>query len=148
MPLIAGTLLSASVLLENSFFEKATILITEHNATGAVGFVINKLFERKLNELEEFRHSCSFPIYDGGPVGREHLYFIHCRPDIISESKKVSKDFFFSGNFSEVIKAINNKTFSEKDVKIFIGYCGWDAGELEAEIEEGSWIISTTTSIF
>jgi putative transcriptional regulator len=41
----------------------------------------------------------------------------------------------------EVIEAINNKGVNEQEIQLFIGYCGWDEGELEAEVEEGSWVI-------
>jgi putative transcriptional regulator len=35
---------------------------------------------------------------------------------------------------------------SADEVKIFVGYCGWDAGELESEIEEGSWEVQSQVS--
>ena len=41
----------------------------------------------------------------------------------------------------QVIEAINNSGANNQDIQLFIGYCGWDAGELEAEIEEGSWVM-------
>lgn len=135
----AGTILKSTALLDGTIFENATVLITEHNENGATGFVINKRFDRKLNELEEFRHGVSFPLYDGGPVDREHLFFIHQRPDLIKDGVHVHKDTYFGGDFKTAVKLINEHTLTEKDIKIFIGYCGWDANELEAEIAEGSW---------
>jgi putative transcriptional regulator len=42
----------------------------------------------------------------------------------------------------QVIKAINTNSASDQQIKLFIGYCGWDEGELEAELEEGSWTVS------
>ena len=41
----------------------------------------------------------------------------------------------------QVIEAINTRAADKEEIQIFIGYCGWDAGELEAELEEGSWIM-------
>jgi putative transcriptional regulator len=41
----------------------------------------------------------------------------------------------------QVIKAINTEDMNEKEIQLFIGYCGWDVGELEAELQEGSWSI-------
>ncbi|HRF18552.1 MAG TPA: YqgE/AlgH family protein, partial [Chitinophagaceae bacterium] len=63
-----GMLLKATAALNDTNFENAVILITEYNEKGAVGFVVNKLFSRQLNELEEFKHSPAFPLYEGGPV--------------------------------------------------------------------------------
>jgi putative transcriptional regulator len=46
------------------------------------------------------------------------------------------------GNMEQVIEAINTKGATDQEIQLFIGYCGWDLGELEAELEEGSWTLS------
>lgn len=135
----AGTFLKSTALLDDTFFEDTVILITEHNEKGAMGFVINRLFPRKFNELEEFKHSAPFPLHEGGPVDQEHLFFLHRRPDLITGGDPVTGDTCVGGNFKEAIRLINNKTLTEKDIHLLIGYCGWNHQELEAEIAEGSW---------
>lgn len=135
-----GMLLKATAALNGTNFENAVILITDYNDKGATGFVINKVFARTLNQLEEFKHSPSFPLYEGGPVDTEHLFFIHRRPDIVTEGKAIGDGIYFGGNFKQAVTAINNKSLTTAGIKIFIGYCGWNAGELEAEIAEGSWV--------
>ena len=42
----------------------------------------------------------------------------------------------------QVIEAMNTNSVSDQQIQLFIGYCGWDVGELEAELEEGSWTVS------
>lgn len=143
-----GTVITATALLKDTFFEDATLLITEYNEKGAMGFVINKRFERTLNQLEEFKNGLPFPMYDGGPVDREHLYFIHRRADIVTGGEPVSEGVYLGGNFAAAVKAINNGKLTTQDVKIFLGYCGWDAGELEAEIAEGSWEVTNRQELF
>lgn len=140
-----GTIIKSTDLLKDTIFEDTTILITEHNEKGAMGFVINKRFHRKLNELEGFKHSISFPLYDGGPVDHEHLFFIHQRPDLIKDGTPVSNNIYVGGDFKTAVRLINNHTLTEKDIKIFIGYCGWDKNELEEEIAEGSWEVRKHT---
>lgn len=137
-----GIFLHSTSLLDDTFFEKAQLFITEHNEKGAMGFVVNKPFERRFNELEEFRHSMPFLMYDGGPVAREHLFFMHQRPDLIDGGTLVTGNIFVGGDFETAVRLINNKTLTQKDIKLFIGYCGWDDKELEAEIEEGSWVVT------
>ncbi len=141
MPLQAGIFLKSTEALDGTTFEKTTIFITEYNANGAVGFIINKPFIRRLNELDEFKSSPGFPIYKGGPVEQEQLFFIHQRPEIIEDGNAVD-DIYIGGNFKQAVAAINNNRLTTADIKIFIGYCGWDGGELEAEIEEGSWVMA------
>jgi putative transcriptional regulator len=137
-----GTILKSTVSLNNSIFENVLIVITEYNTTGSTGFVINKEFERPLHALQEFSHVRNFALYDGGPVDNKHLFFLHCRPDIIEGGEHIYDTFFWGGNFLQAVNAINNYSLTEAEIKIFIGYCGWDDGELEAEIEEGSWEVS------
>jgi len=79
------------------------------------------------------------PLYEGGPVDTEHLFFIHCRPDIIQGGTLVNNKIYVGGDFEQAVKQLNNKQLTLKDIKLFIGYCGWDVNELEAEIAEGSW---------
>lgn len=144
----AGTFLQGTSLLDDSFFEQALIFISEYNDKGAMGFVINKLFPRRFNELEEFKTSTAFPLYDGGPVDREHLFFIHQRPDLIKDGTPISGNICLGGDFKEAVRLINNGTITGNDIRLFIGYCGWDDQDLEAEIAEGSWQIIKEATLF
>jgi putative transcriptional regulator len=141
-----GTIIKSTAALNNTVFENVYIIITTHNIDGATAFVINKLFDKPLNALQEFNHIRHFNLYNGGPVDTEHLFFIHRRPDVIDGSNKICEGIFYGGNFAQAIHAINSNTITAADIKIFIGYCGWDTGELEAEVEEGSWEITSQNS--
>ncbi|UAY53448.1 YqgE/AlgH family protein [Ferruginibacter albus] len=139
MHLSNGTILISTISLNNTFFERSIVFIVEYNEKGALGFVINKPFPRKLNELTEFKQSKALPLYEGGPVENDKLFFIHQRADLISNGVAVIDTIFWGGDFKQAITNINNDVFRTNDSKLFIGYCGWDQNELEQEIEEGSW---------
>ena len=138
----AGIYIKSTAALNGSFFEHTTILIVQHNEKGSLGYVTNKSFGKSLHELIEFNHAKPFPLMDGGPVDREHLFVIHKRPDLIEEGKQIPNGVYFGGNMEQVIEAINTRAANKEEIQVFIGYCGWDAGELEAELEEGSWTLS------
>ena len=138
----AGIYIKSSSELIGDFFENTTILIVKHNQEGTVGFVTNKAFGKSLHELIEFNHSKPFPLMDGGPVDRDHLFVLHKRPDLIEGGEAVCNGLYMGGNMDQVIQAINTNAVNKEDIQLFIGYCGWDEGELEAELEEGSWILS------
>ncbi|TWI84994.1 putative transcriptional regulator [Lacibacter cauensis] len=142
MNIKAGTIIISTALLDDSEFEKVAIVITEHNEKGAVGYVFNQPFPRNFNELEEFKHSIPVPLYAGGPVQTDMLYFMHCRPDLVEGGDLVAADVYMNGDFRKAVQLLNNGTLSIHEVRLFIGYCGWDAGELEAELEEGSWEVT------
>ncbi len=135
----AGIYIKSTAALVGSFFEHTTILIVEHNEAGSTGFITDKSFGKSLHELIEFNHAKPFPLMDGGPVDRAHLFVLHKRPDLIEGGKQLPNGLFLGGNMEQVIEAINTRDVNEQEIQIFIGYCGWDLGELEAEVEEGSW---------
>ena len=137
----AGLYIKSNADLNGSFFEHTTILIVEHDEAGSVGFVTNKPFGKSLHELIEFNHSKSFPLMDGGPVDRDHLFVLHKRPDLIDGGEQIPNGLSLGGNMEQVIQAINTGNANPQEIQLFIGYCGWDEGELEAELEEGSWIL-------
>ena len=141
MELKAGLYIKSTTALNDSIFENTTILIVEHNETGSVGFVTNKPLNKSLHELIEFNNSKPFPLMDGGPVDRDHLFVLHKRPDLIEGGELKTDGLYLGGNMEQVIEAINSNGANQQEIQLFVGYCGWDAGELEAEIEEGSWSI-------
>ena len=138
----AGLYINSTDALIGSFFEHTTILLVQHNEAGSLGFVTNKPFEKSLHELIEFNHVKPFPLMDGGPVDRDHIFVLHKRPDLVDGGEQIPNDLYLGGNMKQVIDAINTKSANKQEIQLFIGYCGWDAGELEAEVEEGSWKFS------
>lgn len=134
-----GNIIISTKLLDNTNFEKVVIVITEHNEKGSIGYVFNQLFPRTFNELEEFKHSIAVPLYAGGPVQTDKLYFMHRRPDLIPSDEHVAGNVYLNGDFKKAVQLLNNGQLPVKDVRLFIGYCGWDFKELEDEIAEGSW---------
>lgn len=137
----AGIYIKSTAALIGSFFENTTILVVEHNEAESMGFVTNQPFEKSLHDLVEFSHSKPFPLMDGGPVDRDHLFVLHKRPDLIEGGKEMTKGLYLGGNMNQVIEAINTRGVNNQEIQIFIGYCGWDEGELEAEVKEGSWTL-------
>ena len=137
----AGVYIKSTAELNGSFFGDTTILLVKHNEAGSIGFVTNKSFGKSLHELIEFNYAKPYPLMDGGPVDRDHLFVLHKRPDLIKEGEQITNELYFGGKMEQVIEALN-KGADQQEIQVYIGYCGWDVGELEAEIEEGSWTLS------
>lgn len=138
----AGMNIRSTATLIGSFFEDTNILIAEYNQAGSIGFVTNKPFGKSLHELIEFSHSKPFPLMDGGPVDRDHIFVLHKRLDLIDGGEQITNGLYLGGNMEQVVKAINTGDVNPQEIQLFIGYCGWDKGEIEAELKEGSWTIS------
>ena len=127
-------------------FNRSVILIAEQNESGTVGFIINKKSNYStLDLIPELNQD--FPIYKGGPVEKENLYFIHKIPSLIENSIKIKDNLYWGGNFDLVIKLINNKSIKINEIKFFLGYSGWDKEQLKNEIKNKSWILAKKENI-
>ncbi len=146
MKLKVGSILISSPLMDDDAFLEKVILITEYNKNGAIGFILNQPFERKLNELVEFNKAKPYSIYVGGPMEKEHLYMLHNVPDAVQVGTLIYGNTYLNGNFNQAVHYINTRSDAPKHLKICIGYCGWNNLELETEIEEGSWLVTSATN--
>lgn len=132
-----GIVLKSVSSAEEDYFDDAVVLIVKHNREGSIGVVVNKQYGRKLTDLEAFKSAPKIDLFEGGPMQQDHLYFIHSLADIGGES--VNRGISFGGDFEKALSLIQQEKASNTDIKIFIGYCGWDKGQLETELEEGAW---------
>ena len=132
-------LLRSDESISDANFHHSVLLICENNHEGAWGVVINKRSIRVFNELVEFQHCLPFPLYIGGPMENENLFFVHCRPDLIPDGQQIHDNLYWGGDFKHAVELIQSKQLNENNVRFYLGYCGWDTNELEEEIKEGSW---------
>lgn len=122
-------------------FNRAVILLADHNKEGSVGFILNKPLKFKLKDLLPEINS-EFKIYNGGPVEQDNLYFIHNIPDLIKNSIEISNGIFWGGDFEITKELINKGLIKKKNIRFFLGYTGWDSNQLETEMKANSWILT------
>ncbi|MDO6490896.1 MAG: YqgE/AlgH family protein [Cellulophaga sp.] len=138
-----GNLLIAEPSLTGDVsFNRSIVLLAEHNTDGSVGFILNKPLEYTINDLVEGIKP-SFRVYNGGPVEQDNLYFIHKVPHLIEGSIEISNGIFWGGDFQKIVGLINDNTITQKDIRFFLGYSGWDSMQLDYELTSKSWIIAT-----
>lgn len=133
-------ILAEPSILNDISFNRAVILLTEHNLDGSVGFIMNKPLSYTINDLIP-EINATFLIYNGGPVEQDNLYFIHNVPELIPESVEISNGIYWGGNFEMTKKLINEGIIKKENIRFFLGYTGWETEQLEYELEENAWII-------
>jgi len=137
-----GHLLISEPFMMDPNFKRSVIILTEYSEAGAVGFVLNHQSEFMLGDaLPEVSYS-EMPVYTGGPVGVNTLHFIHHCPDKIPDGIEISDGVFWGGDFETVKNLISNYQLNENEIRFFKGYSGWDAGQLEQELRENTWIVA------
>ncbi len=140
-----GRVLIAEPFLPGDFFSRSTVLLVQCSEEGDVGFILNKPTDLLVKDLFK-----GFPEFDanaflGGPVSNDKLFFLHTLGDKISDSLQVSGDLFWSGNFDHLTALISAGLVEEQEVRFFLGYAGWSAGQLAAEIADHSWVVIEPT---
>ncbi len=133
-------LISEPSILNDTSFNRSVIYLTEHNEEGCVGFIINKPTEFILKDLIS-DINCDFTVYNGGPVEKENLYFIHKLPHLIPNSIAIDKDIFWGGEFDVLTDLLNSNRIKPTDIRFFLGYTGWSSNQLKEELKESSWVI-------
>lgn len=139
-----GSILISEPFLQDAYFQRSVVLLVEHNTQGSMGFVLNKKTDLIVNtffpELEEYPE---IPIYLGGPVSANRLFFIHSLGDLtVPDSVKIKDRLYFDGDFEALKRYIQNGHSIEGKVKFFLGYSGWTEGQLGNEINKNSWVVS------
>ena len=140
-----GSLLIAEPsIIGDLSFNRSVILLADHNPLGSVGFILNKQLDYNLKDLIENTDS-DFPIYNGGPVEQDNLYFIHKSPELIPNSIEISNGIFWGGDFSTVLDLINADKITSEDIKFFLGYSGWEENQLASELKSQAWLVTKNT---
>lgn len=139
-------LIAEPFLIEDLTFNRAVILLAYLDNEGTVGFIINKPLDFNLNDLipEIDEH---FRIYNGGPVEQENLYFIHDVPHLIKNSEEIKSGIYWGGSFENVVELINSKQITQKNIKFFLGYSGWDSTQLTDEIHLKNWVLESSVDV-
>ena len=141
---IQGSILIAEPFLQDAYFQRSVVLLIEHTEHGSMGFVLNKKTDLIVNSFfKEFAEFPEIPIYLGGPVSPNRLFFIHSLGDnIIPDALKINDYLYFDGDFNALKRYILNGHPIDGKVKFFLGYSGWDSEQLSNEIRENTWLVS------
>lgn len=139
-----GTLLLAEPFLEDENFRRAVVLVCRIDQQGTHGLLLNRPIDLRLQDvIENFPLDFNDKLYLGGPVGTDLIQVIHNRGTLIDGSMQIADGLFWGGDFEQIKKFIRNGTLTKAHLRFFIGYSGWDEGQLEIEVKDSSWIIST-----
>ncbi|RXF68876.1 YqgE/AlgH family protein [Arcticibacter tournemirensis] len=140
-PKTASLLISEPFMLDPNF-KRSVVLLAEHNEEGTIGYVLNQKSDFVLSDVIAECADASFPIYIGGPVGNDSLHFLHRCYDRMNSGTEIGKGIYWGGNFETLKLLISNKQVQENEIRFFVGYSGWDIGQLAGELVQNSWLVT------
>ncbi len=136
-----GSLLIAEPFLKEDCFNHAVVLLVDYGkGETSMGLVINKKSRYNFSELFPSME-ISAPIYAGGPVGNDRLFYIHTLGTLIKESVEITPGLWVGGDFDDVVEYLKAGYPTEGVIRFFLGYSGWQAGQLEEEISNDVWVV-------
>jgi len=142
---LTGQLLIAMPGMMDPRFQRTVIYMCAHNADGAMGLVINKLFGSiTFNDLleqlglEDARPAANMPVHYGGPVESGRGFVLHST-DYVREGTLVVDDEVALTATIDILRAIGENRGPKRSV-LLLGYAGWGPGQLDAEIQANGWL--------
>jgi putative transcriptional regulator len=137
-----GDLLVAEPFMKDPSFKRTVTLICEHNTEGTLGLVLSRPSIFRVNEMIPNFPAFQSTVFYGGPVGLDRLNFIHSYGDIIQGSMHIKDNLYWNGDFEQLKMLIKERQILPHNIKFFAGYAGWEAGQLNEEMQDHSWIVS------
>jgi putative transcriptional regulator len=145
MGYLAGQLLVAMPNMPDPRFERTVIYMCAHSAEGAMGLVINRLFEAMsfgelLDQLgiEHQRIGEDVRVHSGGPVEAGRGFVLHSA-DFQRDGTMLVDDRLALTASIDILHAIASRAGPRRSL-LALGYSGWGPGQLETEIQANGWL--------
>ena len=144
-----GSLLIAAPFLRDYQFSRTVILMVEHNEEGSMGIILNKNFSNlmTLNEVvPELVSLPPIPLYKGGPVGRDTLFYLHTL-SYLKDALPLGNGLYLNGDFNQMQQYILSGAPTQGVARFFMGYAGWQKGQLKQEMKQNTWIVNNESQV-
>ena len=142
---LTDNFLIAMPALEDPYFSNALVYICEHNENGALGVIVNRPIDMSLAGLLEkidikleAESLANLPVYFGGPVQLDRGFVLH-RPHGQWQSTLVVNSEVGLTSSRDVLAAVGKEGLPA-EIIVTLGYAGWEAGQLENELSQNSWL--------
>ena len=136
-PSLAGSLLVAHPNMLDPNFRRAVLFISAHDPSdGALGVIINRPLDKQVADLVSEMPPdglADVPVFLGGPVGKNQLMFA-----AFEWQKGKGLKLNHNVGLKEATEEADQNLAS---ICAFVGYAGWEAGQLEAELKEKAWLL-------
>jgi putative transcriptional regulator len=141
-----GKILISEPFLPDTFFNRSIVYLTDHTPEGSVGFILNKKLDLKVSAAIEGFELWNENLSMGGPVAPDTLHYLHSLGNLIPNCIHIEGNIFWGGDLDIIRDLISSGRINENQIRFFLGYSGWSAGQLERELRENSWVIAKVNS--
>ena len=143
---VIGDVLISEPFMNDFYFRRSVILLIDHNEEGSLGVIFNKRLTIPFNEIVQGFPEFNADVYLGGPVETDRIFFIHTVGEMIPDSHLISNGLYWSGNISVLKSMIKMDLIKPHEVRFYVGYAGWDGGQLRNELKANTWVVGRFTA--
>jgi len=139
--LAAGKILVARRSLADPNFAETVIVLVQYDEEGTLGLIVNRQTKLPVSRLArdlEGAKGRTEPLYLGGPVAMSGVMGLIRTTAKLEEAKRVFGDVYMISSKNAVEKAMASNS-DPKTFRLYLGYAGWDAGQLEFEMGMDAW---------
>jgi putative transcriptional regulator len=147
-----GMFLVARRSLDGPHFGQSVVYLIEHGEDGTLGLIVNRSSDISLSKAVpdiEDKQATEHALHYGGPVGLPRILML-VRSELATEKMEHVANGVYISSDRRVLDEVLAAKKPGSEVRFYIGYSGWAAGQLDFEIEHGSWhvVAADTDAIF
>ena len=142
-----GNILISEPLMNDFHFGRSVVLLIDHEESeGTFGVIINKRLNASISQIVDEFPDFEAPAYLGGPVADNQLFFIHSLGAMIPEASPIIDGLYWGGDADTLKTLISTGIANESNTRFYLGYAGWDSGQLVEELVRNSWLVSSIST--
>jgi putative transcriptional regulator len=146
---LTSSLLVAMPQLDDPNFKRTVVLLVHHGSGGSFGIVLNRSLDLTIGEVMQ-NSGIEWPagvgsVGWGGPVQPERGWVVYAKDDPDEATgddddvATLQQGVCVTGSL-EMLKTVASAP--PPDVRLYLGYAGWGAEQLEGELAEGAWLLA------
>lgn len=137
-----GDVLLSEPTMGDFYFGRSVVLLIDHNeADGSFGIIMNKPLHVRLSEIADVFEDFDAPVYLGGPVSENQIFFMHTLGDLVPDACQIMDGLYWGGDTETLNTLITTGIANKDNLRFFLGYSGWESGQLVGELVRNSWLV-------
>lgn len=141
-----GLLLIAEPFLKDENFQRSVVLLCQQDDDGSFGIQLNKKIDIDISYFLEELADQNLPVFDGGPVGKDHIHFLHQHPELIPGGEHLIGQIYWGGDYEAAVQHVKKGNIHTNEIKFYLGYSGWGKNQLRKEMKHHSWLLTEATN--
>lgn len=146
-----GHFLIANPVLPDPNFSRTVVLLCNHDDQGSFGLVVNKVANLQAAEIFSdiaLLRNYHNKVYVGGPVSQSQLFYLCRSASPIPELDPVCEGVYLGMNYEMLEPVLDRVANPEENIRFYLGYSGWGAGQLAGEMDLKSWLTCSARDDF